>query len=105
MPVAEEHRDKTTFVTFMGTYRHKRMPFGLRNAPVTFHRALDMILAGVRWQKCLVYLDDVIIFSKNVSQHLSHVDKLLTQLEEAGVTLKLKKCTFFQNRVYYLDTL
>jgi len=40
------------------------MPFGLKNAPATFQRALDIILSGVKWQSCLVYLDDVIIYSK-----------------------------------------
>ena len=102
VPVAPEDRDKTTFTTFMGTFRHKRMPFGLRNAPATFQRALDMILSGVRWQTCLVYLDDVIVFSRNVQEHLSHVNEILTLLRNAGVTLKLKKCDFFRNKVNYL---
>ena len=102
VPVAHEDRDKTTFTTFMGTFRHKRMPFGLRNAPATFQRALDMILSGVRWQTCLVYIDDVIIFSRNVEDHLHHVDEVLTLLRRAGVSLKLKKCDFFRDRVSYL---
>ena len=62
--VATEDRDKTTFITHMGTFRHVRMPFGLRNAQATFQRALDIILSGVRWQTSLIYLDDVIVFSK-----------------------------------------
>ena len=89
-------------MTNLGTFRHLRMPFGLRNAPATFQRALDIILSGVRWQTCLIYLDDVIIFSKDITSHLAHVDEILTLLGQAGITLKLKKCEFFQPRVDYL---
>ena len=102
IPIAECDRDKTTFTTHMGTFRHLRMPFGLRNAPATFQRALDIILSSVRWQSCLIYLDDVIVFSKNVEQHLKDVDVVLKLLGKAGVSLKLKKCEFFQPKVNYL---
>ena len=67
VPVAPENEDKTTFTTHCGTFRYTRMPFGLKNAPATFQRALDIILSGARWQICLVYLDDVIVFPKTWS--------------------------------------
>jgi len=102
VPVAPEDRDKTTFTSYMGTFRYVRMPFGLRNAPATFQRALDIVLSGVRWRSCLIYFDDVIVFSQTVKQHLADVDQVLTLLRNAGVTLKLKKCFFFQPKVYYL---
>jgi Reverse transcriptase (RNA-dependent DNA polymerase) len=57
-----DDRDKTTFTCHVGTFRFKRMTFGLRNAPSTFQRAMDVILSGVRWHKCLCYLDDIIVF-------------------------------------------
>ena len=98
----DEDKDKTTFVSHMGTHRYTRMPFGLRNAPATFQRALDIILSGVRWQTCLIYLDDVIVFSKSMEQHVQDVDKVLGLLGASGVSLKLKKCEFFQPRVNYL---
>ena len=100
--MAEEDKDKTTFVSHMGTHRYRRMPFGLRNAPATFQRALDIILSGVRWQTCLIYLDDVIVFSETPEQHLEDVDEVLRLLGQAGVSLKLKKCEFFQPKVNYL---
>ena len=78
------------------------MPFGLRNAPATFQRALDIILSGVRWQSCLIYLDDVIVFSWSTVEHLRHVDEILTLLRRVGVTLKLTKFSFFQPTVDYL---
>ena len=102
IPVREEDKDKTTFTSHMGTYRFKRLPFGLKNAPATFQRALDMVLSGVRWQTCLIYLDDVIVFSRTEGEHLVQVDQVLTLLRKAGVTLKLSKCKFFQNKVDYL---
>ena len=78
------------------------MPFGLRNAPATFQRALNIILSGVRWQSCLIYLDDVIVFSRSTDEHLRHVDEIITLLQRAGITLKVTKCSFFQPKVDYL---
>jgi hypothetical protein len=70
------------------------MPFGLCNAPATFHGALDMILAKVKWNYALLYLDDVIVYSKNVEEHIQNVDEILTLLKNAGASLKLKNCHF-----------
>ena len=102
VPIAERDRDKTTFTSHMGTFRYKRMPFGLRNAPATFQRTLDIMLSDVRWKTCLVYIDDVVIFSKTEEEHFAQVSHVLTFLEEDGVKLKLKKCFFFHQRVEYL---
>ena len=78
------------------------MPFGLRNAPATFQRSLDLILSGVRFKTCLVYLDDVLIFSRQQEDHIKHVDEVLTLLENAGISLKLRKCQFFRKSLDYL---
>ena len=95
-------RDKTAFVCHAGTFRYLRMPFGLTNAPATFQRTLDILLSKFKWQCCLVYLDDVIIHSRTPEEHLDHVDKILDTLMRAGVSLKLKKCSFFTDSVKYL---
>jgi len=63
VPFRPAYREKTEFTTLAGIYHWLSMPFGLTNAPATFQRALDIILSGLKWQRCLVYLDDVIIFS------------------------------------------
>ena len=102
IPVHPDDRDKTTFTSHYGIYRFLRLPFGLRNAPATFQRAIDIILSGVKWKTCLVYLDDVIVFSKSRQDHLSHVAEALTLLGNAGLSLKLKKCHFFAETVDYL---
>jgi Reverse transcriptase (RNA-dependent DNA polymerase) len=64
----ETDRNKTAFVTHCGVHRFKRMPFGLCNAPATFQRALDMILARVKWKTALIYLDDVIVYSRSIEE-------------------------------------
>jgi transposase InsO family protein len=102
LEIPEEDRDKTSFISHMGTYRFSRMPFGLVNAPATFQRAMDVLLTPVLWRKAIVYLDDIIIFSSTVEDHIRDVDQVLTMLNEAGVSLKLKKCRFFRRRVDYL---
>jgi len=61
-----------------------------------------MLLAGVKWQYVLVYIDDIIVFSHDAETHLSHLDKVFTLLGNAGVTLKAKKCHLFSNEVEYL---
>ena len=62
IPMSYEDRDKTAFFSHCGLFRWLRMPFGLKNAPGTFQRAANVILAGVKWQFALVYLDDIIIY-------------------------------------------
>jgi hypothetical protein len=91
IPVEPADRDKTTFMSHEGTFRFTRMPFGLTNAPATFQRAVDITLAGLTWKICLVYLDDIIIFSKNFEEHLEHLEEVLTRIYRAGLSLKLKK--------------
>jgi len=102
IPVAAEDRDKTTFTSHTGLFRFLRLPLGLVNASVSFQRALDIILSGQRWQTCLVYLEDVIVFSRTVSDHIRHLREVLLLLEKAGVSLKPSKCHLFQQEVEYL---
>ena len=101
-PVAPEDHEKTIFTSYLGTYRYVRTPFGLRNAPATFQRALDIIRSGVRWQTCLIYPGDFIVFSKNTETRLGHVDEVLRLLRRTSVTLKLQKCSFFQPKLDYI---
>ena len=102
IPVADEDRDKTTFVCHEGAYRFIRPPFGLSNAPATFQLAMDMILGGLKWKSCLVYLDVIIVFSQSVGEHKEHLREVFTALRGAGVSLKAKKCHLFQKEVEYL---
>jgi Reverse transcriptase (RNA-dependent DNA polymerase) len=72
--VAKKDREKASFICHAGTYQFIRMPFGLVNAPATFQRGMDVILSTVKWKFCLVYLDDIIIYSPSHEQHLKDLD-------------------------------
>eukprot|EP00171_Calliarthron_tuberculosum_P022053 IDg22053t1 len=78
------------------------MPFGLMNAPASFQRALDVILSRYKRKTCIVYLDDVIIFSASVAEHIEHVDMVLNALKAAGISLKIDKSELFTQKVKYL---
>jgi len=101
--VADEDRDKTAFTSREGLFRFVRMPFGLMNAPSTFQRVMDCVLRGLTWRTCLVYLDDIIIFTKGtVARHVVEVAMVLQRLEDAGLTLNAKKCEFAATTIKYL---
>jgi len=100
--IALDDREKTDFVCHEGAYQYQRMPFGLTNAPATFQRALDIILSGVKWKSCLIYLDSFIVYSKTAEEQDGHFDRVLRLLRDAGVTLRLPKCRFFRRTVGYL---
>ena len=102
--VAPEDRHKTAFTAGPGSglYQFNTMPFGLCNAPATFERLMERVLAGLQWQTCLVYLDDIIIFSKTFEDHLERMGTIFERLSGAGLKLKPKKCHLFQEKVLYL---
>ena len=78
------------------------MPFGLCNAPATFERLMERALCGMRWSRCLVYLDDVISFGGSVPEALTRLEEVLSRLSDFGLQLKTKKCTFMQTEVIFL---
>ena len=103
--VAEQDREKTAFIHRSGLYEYVRMPFGLRNAPATFQRFMNMMLAssepGIR--RCVMaYLDDVIVFSNSIEEHAEHLSSVLAMLSRHGLKLQLSKCTFAVTRTKYL---
>jgi transposase InsO family protein len=100
--MTEEAKLKSAFATPSGLFQFKCMPFGLCNAPSTFERLMEQVLAGLQWQICLIYLDDVIIFSKTCAEHIARLDEILSKLGQAGLKLKPKKCHFFCEEVLYL---
>jgi 8-oxo-dGTP pyrophosphatase MutT (NUDIX family)/predicted aspartyl protease len=100
--VREEDQEKTAFITKFGTYEFKVMPFGLCNAPATFQRTMDKVLAGIKEQFVLVYLDDVIIYSKTFKEHIQHLTEVLTRIRKANLRLKAEKCYFAATELQFL---
>ena len=100
--VAEGDRQKTAFCTMEGLFEFRVMPFGLCNAPATFQRLMDLVLAGLQWSHCLVYLDDVIILGTSFEEHLANLQLVFDRLQQAGLKLKPKKCNVLKHRVQYL---
>ena len=78
------------------------MPFGLTNAPGTFQRLMNKILKPVLYQSALVYLDDIIVFSKSINEHIRDLATVFKLLAANGLKLKLKKCEFFKETIDYL---
>ncbi|CAM4822352.1 unnamed protein product [Rotaria magnacalcarata] len=95
-------REKTAFVTHKGLFEFNVMPFGLTNAPATFQRLMDIVLAGLKWQCCLVYIDDVVIFSPTFEQHIIDLGKVFQALQSTNLTLKASKCQFCRREMRYL---
>ena len=72
-------QQKTAFCTHEGLFKFQVMPFGLCNAPATFQRLMDMVLAGLQWKNCLVYLDDIIVIGKTFIDHLANLREVFDQ--------------------------
>ena len=95
-------REKTAFTSRRGLFEFKVMPFGLCNAPATFERLMEIVLAGLNWQICLIYLDDIIVHGKTFAGMLENLDTVLRKLQEAGLKHKPSKCRLFKKEVEYL---
>ena len=100
--VDERDRDKTAFVTRKGQWRFKVLSFGLCNAPSQFARTMELILSGLTYDVCLVYLDDILVFSKTFDEHCERLATIFDRLERHTLKLKATKCHLFQRRVTFL---
>ena len=96
--------DKTSFITRKGSYKFKVLAFGLSNAPAVFQRLMDLVLVGLTWDICLVFLDDIIVMSTSFEQHLERLHKVFDRLRTTGLKLKPAKCHLFQTRVKFLGS-
>lgn len=100
--IEQADRPKTAFATRRGLYQFKVMSFGLCNAPGTFERLMEAVLAGLQYEICLIYLDDVIVFGSTFEQLLERQARVFTCLLGAGLKLKPSKCTLCAREVRYL---
>ena len=103
VPITESDKAKTAFRTSSGQlYEFNQVPFGLCNTPATFSRLMDRVLAGLHWETCLFYLDDIIVFSSTWEEHLARLRQIFERLRHAKLKLGADKCTFAAKEVSYL---
>ncbi|VDI02506.1 Hypothetical predicted protein [Mytilus galloprovincialis] len=102
MPMDEHSKHKTAFITHDNLYQFKRMPYGLNNACQSFQSLMTQVLRGLTWKHCLVYVDDVIIWSEDFDSHLQHLDLIFQRLKQANLKLRPNKCDFAKSEILYL---
>ncbi|GBG60072.1 hypothetical protein CBR_g403 [Chara braunii] len=100
--VAAADQPKTALRSRFGHYEFTVMPFGLTNAPATFQRAMNDIFRDILEQYVLVYLDDILVYSRTLEEHLRHLRDVLDRLRRHGFYAKLSKCRFAQHKVDFL---
>lgn len=102
LEVKNSDRMKTAFSTPFGHYEFNRMPFGLKTAPATFQRAMDNVLRGLQGIHCLVYLDDVIIYSRSLPEHITKLKAVFDRFRQTNLKVQLDKSHFLRKEVLYL---
>ena len=95
-------KEKTAFTTGNGLWQFKVMPFGLCNAPATFERLMDRVLAGLPPETAMVYIDDILVSGQTFQEQLDNLEQVFQCLRNAKLKLSPKKCHLFQKQVKYL---
>ena len=98
----DDSKDKAAFITPFGLFTWNRMPMGLTNSAATFQRFMQRCFTEELFDILLIYLDDLLVFSKSFEEHLLNLDKVLTIITKRGLKLKKEKCNFFQKEISYL---
>lgn len=103
LEILDKHKERTAFtVGPLGFFEFNRLPFGLCNAPATYQRVMEECLGDLNMKICVIYLDDLIIFSKTFEEHLERLQIVLDRLRECNLKLGLKKCEFLRQKVKYV---
>ncbi len=102
LPMAPESREVTAFSTPNGHFECTRMPFGLKGAPLTLQRIMSNIFGDMLGNSVYIYLDDIIIASKDATFHMETLKSKLKRLQNVGLKLKLIKCEFLKPRIKFL---
>jgi transposase InsO family protein len=100
--VRPENADNTAFICREGLFRFLTMPFGLCGAPATFQRLMDMMMSGLNFEICLVYLDDIIVFSTTLEQHLERLCQVLDRIRTSGLKIRPSKTHLLRRSVNFL---
>ena len=102
IPLAEEDKEKTAFSGPRGKYEFNVTPYGLCKAGASYQRMMDLSLSGLSMFKILSYMDDIVIFSTSLGEHLQQLEMLLETLRKCNISLNLSKCSFAMQEVDYL---
>ena len=102
IPMNSKDIEKTAFTTKFGNYNFLVMPFGLTNAPATFQREMNRILLPLIGKCLFVYIDDIVVYSKSLEEHLEHLQQVFEIFSKYNLSLNLQKCKFFQTSVEVL---
>ena len=94
VPMREDSIEKTAIATHVGLFQFKRMPFGLANGPAVFQRLMNQILAPLVGKTVMVYIDDIVVFSKTEEEHAQHIHQVLQLLKEHDLVVQSSKCHF-----------
>jgi len=97
-----ESRKYTAFTTNKGQFQMKRLPMGLKISPSTFSRLMTVAMSGLNYEKCFVYLDDLIVFGRNLEDHNKNLIKVFTRLRKVNLKLNPTKCEFLKKELLYL---
>ena len=103
IPISESDRPKTAVITQDGLYEFTVLAQGLMNAPPTFQRAMNELLANGRWDYVVVYLDDIVIFSMTIEDHKKHLADVLSTLHKANFQVAPPKCNIAVEKVEFLS--
>jgi len=101
--IEEDHKERTAFtVGSLGFYEFNKLAFGLSNSPATYQRLMEECLGEYNMKICIIYLDDIIIFSNSFEEHLERLNLVMTRLQECGIKLNAEKCFLMKKSVNFL---
>ena len=100
--VDEADQLKCAFTSKSGQYCFTRMAFGLTNAPCTFQRALNSVMRTVNWKRCVIFMDDILIFGKTIEEHNENLESVLKLLKSSNLKVMPTKCDFLKKEVHFL---
>jgi len=102
VPLDPNSRAKTAFTCPLGDYQFCVHQYGLKNAPIQFQHLMELVLAWLNWHTALVYIDDIVIYSRTFSEHLIAIEQVLAAVDRAQLQVKPVKCHFAQRKITFL---
>ena len=103
--ISPESEEFTTFITSMGIYKYKVIPFGLLNRPITWQYYINNFLFEYLNDFTQIYIDNILIYSKSLKEHRRHVRKILIKLRKAGLYVDIDKCEFYVQETAFLGVI